>query len=111
VQAWIKANEEIVEWVRPDGGAICCVRLKPQVFDDAAVDGVYRTLESLGVRVSNGSWFGDEACVFRLGFAHMPVPALTEALTTLSEALKKVAHTQLGNRSTSGATTMGTERG
>ncbi len=35
--AWAEANAALVDWVRPDAGALCCVRLKPSVFDDAAV--------------------------------------------------------------------------
>src|SRR5262249_41164111 len=41
---WVRENNALVEWVRPDAGALCCVRLKPSVFDDGAVDAVYETL-------------------------------------------------------------------
>src|SRR5262249_28328444 len=34
---WVRANADLVEWVRPDAGALCCVRLKPAAFDDTAV--------------------------------------------------------------------------
>lgn len=42
-----------------------CVRLKPSVFDDVAVNSFYDTLANKGVRVANGIWFGDEMRVFR----------------------------------------------
>jgi aspartate/methionine/tyrosine aminotransferase len=91
MQSWARANESFVEWLRPDAGAICCARLKPAVFDDEAVGAFYRALDEAGVRVSRGSWFGDEARVFRIGFAHMPLPDLDRALAALSEALRKTA--------------------
>src|SRR5215510_15506966 len=28
---WVRENDAFVEWVRPDAGAICCVRLRPSV--------------------------------------------------------------------------------
>ncbi len=65
---WVRENSRLVDWVRPDAGALCCVRLKREVFDDAAVGRFYATLADQGVRVANGVWFGDEPRVFRLGF-------------------------------------------
>ena len=41
---WVAENRHMVEWVRPDAGALCCVRLKPAIFDDAAVDRFYDSL-------------------------------------------------------------------
>lgn len=91
MQSWARANEGLVDWLRPDAGAICCARLKPAAFDDEAVGAFYRALDELGLRVSCGAWFGDEARVFRIGFAHMPVPDLERALAVLSEALRKTS--------------------
>jgi len=91
-QAWVAANSHAVEWVRPDAGAICCVRLRPDMFDDAAVDRFYQNLETLGVRVANGTWFGDEARIFRLGFGMLPLPDLDAALVGVSAALDMEFH-------------------
>jgi len=85
-QRWVYDNDNLVEWVRPDAGAICCVRLRPAAFDDAAVERFYRQLARAGVRVSNGTWFGESARVYRLGFGHLPLAELDaayEALTTV----------------------------
>src|SRR5207245_11007946 len=41
---WVRENNAFVEWVRPDAGAMCCVRLKPSVFDNGAVDRFYASL-------------------------------------------------------------------
>ena len=89
---WVLENKEFVEWVQPDAGAICCVRLKPSVFHDVAVSRFYDALASKGVRVANGIWFGDEARVFRLGFGLLSPSDLTVALHVLAVVLKQTAH-------------------
>src|SRR5258708_2836036 len=52
---WVMENQRLVEWVKPDAGALCCVRLSPAVFDDAAVSRFYDALAREGVRVGNGT--------------------------------------------------------
>jgi aspartate/methionine/tyrosine aminotransferase len=89
---WVRENDAFVEWVRPDAGALCCVRLKPSVFDDGAVENFYETLAREGIRVANGRWFGDEARVFRLGFGLLPAAELEAALARLSAAMRRMAH-------------------
>jgi aspartate/methionine/tyrosine aminotransferase len=84
---WVAANQGLVEWVRPDAGALCCVRLKPVVFDDIAVGRFHAALAGEGVRVGNGTWFGDEARVFRLGFGLLSMPDLKVALAKLTTVL------------------------
>jgi hypothetical protein len=61
------------------------------MFDDAAVGRFHATLASQGVRVANGTWFGDEARVFRLGFGLLPIPELQVALRLLSDALRQTS--------------------
>jgi len=86
---WVRENSGFVDWVRPDAGAFCCVRLKPQMFDDAAVSRFYGTLASQGVRVANGAWFGDEERVFRLGFGLLAMSELRVALQLVANALRQ----------------------
>ena len=90
---WASEHERFVDWVRPDAGAICCVRLKPVVFDEVAVSRFYDVLADEGVRVANGRWFGEEARVFRLGFGWLPTPELKAALDRLSTAVRRAART------------------
>ena len=87
--AWVRSNSDFIDWVRPDAGAICCVRLKPTIFDDAAVKRFYRSLANSGTRVAHGAWFGDEARVFRLGFGLLPIPELGDALAAITAAAKE----------------------
>jgi aspartate/methionine/tyrosine aminotransferase len=91
VAAWIGSNGALVEWVRPDAGALCCVRLKPDTFDEEAVARFYAALAENDVRVACGSWFGDEARVFRLGFGLPPAADLDAGLAALSTALREAA--------------------
>lgn len=86
---WVAENQDLVEWVKPDAGALCCVRLKPAVFDDVAIGRFYTALAGEGVRVGNGTWFGDDARVFRLGFGLLSMPDLKAALKKLTVALNK----------------------
>ena len=88
---WVVENQEFVEWVQPDAGAICCVRLKPSVFPDSTVNRFYDALAHEGVRVSNGTWFGDGARVFRLGFGLLSMPDLHTALNILSAVVQQMA--------------------
>jgi aspartate/methionine/tyrosine aminotransferase len=91
VAAWIRDHEAFVEWIRPDAGAVCCVRLRPSRFDDAAIERFYTGLARAEVRVANGRWFGAEDRVFRLGFGLLSMPDLEIALERLSTVIREVA--------------------
>jgi aspartate/methionine/tyrosine aminotransferase len=87
--AWVERNAALVEWVKPDAGALCCVRLRSDQFDRAAVARFHAALAGLDARVGDGAWFGEEPRVFRLGFGLLPIPELEKALETLSAALQQ----------------------
>ncbi|WP_394840041.1 pyridoxal phosphate-dependent aminotransferase [Pendulispora rubella] len=91
--AWARANAGLVDWVRPSAGALSCARLSPAAFDEARVRRFYETLSAEGVRVANGTWFGDEARVFRVGFGLMSIPDLEAALAKLTAAVVRCAAT------------------
>ena len=87
VENWVSRHGAFIEWVRPDAGALCCVRLKREVFDAAGIERFYATLTKFSARVAPGPWFEDDPWVFRLGFG---LPALTHlaiALECVSVAL------------------------
>jgi DNA-binding transcriptional MocR family regulator len=70
------------------------VRLRPAVFDDAAVARFHDALARSGARVAHGDWFGDERRVFRLGFGLPDAAGLQAGLAALGEALQRaLAHT------------------
>lgn len=87
VENWVSRHPAHIEWVRPDAGALCCVRLKREVFDAAAVERFYATLAKYSTRVAPGAWFGDDPLVFRLGFGLPTLTALAIALECVSVAL------------------------
>jgi len=86
---WVRENSDFVDWVRPDAGALCCIRLKPSVFDDFSVGRFYELLADKGARVANGTWFGDEARVFRLGFGFLPMAELADGLSVVAGVLRE----------------------
>lgn len=90
---WVRGNSDLVDWVRPDAGAFCCVRLKPRIYDDAAVSRFYGALADKGVRVANGAWFGDEQRVFRLGFGLLAMSKLRVALQLVADTLRQTSRT------------------
>ena len=88
-EAWVQEHAGLVEWVRPDAGALCCVRLKHAAFDDAGVARFYAAMSQHGVRVGNGTWFSEDARVFRLGFGLHAPDELSAGLKALSAALRQ----------------------
>ncbi|MFK3979623.1 pyridoxal phosphate-dependent aminotransferase [Micromonospora sp. NPDC050397] len=84
------AEDQPVEIVPPDGGAICCLRLPTDRFPDDAVRTFYARLAERDTRVAPGSWFGEHDRVFRLGFGYLPADDFTEALERLADALTTV---------------------
>ncbi|MBV8840785.1 MAG: pyridoxal phosphate-dependent aminotransferase [Alphaproteobacteria bacterium] len=86
--AWVERNAAQVEWVRPDAGALCCVRLRGDQFDAAAVARFHAALARRDARVGNGAWFGEEPRVFRLGFGLLSIPDLESALDVVGSALR-----------------------
>lgn len=91
--AWRDREAHRLDWVRPDAGALCCLRLRRERFGDAAVAGFWAALPGHDVALAPGGWFGEEERVFRLGFGHIPVEQLPEALAAVSRALDEVAST------------------
>jgi aspartate/methionine/tyrosine aminotransferase len=80
-----------LDWIRPDGGALCCVRLRAEEFSDAGVAAFHASLAEHDVRVAPGSWFGEDDRVFRLGFGNLGPGDFRAALDRLGLALKAFA--------------------
>ncbi|GIF76767.1 pyridoxal phosphate-dependent aminotransferase [Asanoa siamensis] len=85
--AWA-AGQQAVEVLRPDAGALCCVRLRPDMVPDDGVRRFYAALPALEVRVGRGSWFFESDRVFRVGFGHLPAADFVVALDRLGEAVR-----------------------
>lgn len=85
--AWCETESERVEWIRPEGGALCCMRLRADRFDTAAVERFWRLLPRHELQLASGAWFGESDRVFRLGFGYLPPDRLGPALSALSAVL------------------------
>lgn len=86
LEDWVPGQP--VAYVRPDGGALCCLRLGDHIVDDD-IPAFYARLAARDTRVAPGSWFGADDRVFRLGFGHLPPADFTEALARLADALPR----------------------
>jgi aspartate/methionine/tyrosine aminotransferase len=88
VSQWVEQHADSIEWVRPDAGALCCVRLRLSAFDDSSVQRFYAALQHREVRVAPGLWFGETARVFRLGFGLPDEGTLPSALERVGYAMR-----------------------
>ena len=88
---WVGGQRGLVEWVKPDGGALCCLRLNPAAFDKAGVDRFWTALPKAELQIGDGAWFGESSSVLRLGFGYLPIEILPAALDALSQAVHAAA--------------------
>ncbi|MBL8303001.1 MAG: pyridoxal phosphate-dependent aminotransferase, partial [Ideonella sp.] len=89
--AWCESERERIEWIRPDGGALCCLRLRAERFDAAAVARFWALLPAHDLQLACGAWFGESERVFRLGFGYLPPGRLGLALEALTAVLDAAA--------------------
>ena len=94
VERWQADECHRIDWIRPDGGAMCCLRLRSDVFDDAAVVRFWDALPNLGLQLGNGEWFGESSRIARLGFGYLPFQQLSPALDQLTIALDLATSTR-----------------
>jgi aspartate/methionine/tyrosine aminotransferase len=91
VATWVGRQKGLVEWVKPDGGALCCLRLSPEAFDSAGVNRFWAALPKAELQIGDGAWFGETSSVLRLGFGYLPIEILPAALDALSQAVRAAA--------------------
>lgn len=84
---WCEGEYRRIEWVRPEAGALCCLRLRADALDDAAVARFWALLPRHDLQLASGTWFGESSRVFRLGFGYLPPERLGAALAALSAAM------------------------
>jgi aspartate/methionine/tyrosine aminotransferase len=87
VAGWQTRERQRLDWVPPDGGALCCMRLSPTVFDGDAMDRFWAALPQHDLQLASGSWFGETDRVFRLGFGYLGLDQLRRGLQVLSETM------------------------
>ncbi len=84
---WVAGNAAMIEWVEPDAGGLCCVRLRPDAFDDPAVQRFHDLLSAQNILVAGGDWFGQDRRIFRLGFGYLELDHYELALERLTATL------------------------
>jgi len=87
VGRWIEGHAGVLDWLPPEAGAFCCMRLDPGRFGPQELDRFHAYLTRERTQVAPGTWFGDSAHVFRLGLAYEPVDKLPKGLDVISAAL------------------------
>ena len=80
------AADQPVDLLRPDGGALACLRLR-----DADPERFHAALARRETRVGRGSWFGESDDVLRVGFGHLSAAEFTEALDRVAAALAEIS--------------------
>lgn len=90
VRQWLASERGRLQWVQPDGGALCCVRLREDALDEEAVSRFWAGLEAQDLQLAPGTWFGESSRIFRLGFGYLPLDRLIPALRAVSAHLDEV---------------------
>ena len=89
VRDWM-ADEELMEWVEPQGGVVCFPRIKPKVPLDE--DEFYRLLLAKhGTYVGPGHWFEQSRRHMRIGYGWPTLDELRRGLQGISAALRDAA--------------------
>jgi aspartate/methionine/tyrosine aminotransferase len=84
VRAWL-ADQDLFEWVEPQGGVVGFPRFRPDVPVD--VDAFYRVLlERYGTIVGPGHWFDQPRRYFRLGYGWPTPTQLEQGLAAITAA-------------------------
>jgi len=87
---WHAGHDQRLDWVRPEGGAMCCMRLRSDHFDDSSVSRFWEQLPDNEIQLGAGPWFGESNRVFRLGFGYLPLPDFRLALDRLAATMDQV---------------------
>ena len=87
---WHAHQQHRLDWVRPEGGAMCCMRLRSDQFNDFAVSRFWERLPENDIQLGSGQWFGESTRVFRLGFGYLPLPDFRKALDRLAATMEQM---------------------
>ncbi len=88
---WHQREAHRLALFQPDGGALCCMKLSKDVFDDASVEQFWKVLPSFDLQLAPGGWFGESNRIFRLGFGYIAIKKLPDALSALTKAMDACA--------------------
>lgn len=86
VAAWIE-KEDMLEWVKPQGGVVCFPHMKKEPVGGTAAF-YERLLNKYGTYVGPGHWFEQSDSFFRLGYGWPSNEELEAGLQAISLALR-----------------------
>lgn len=87
VANWVDKESELVDWVRPEAGVTCFIRMKKE--PPGGTEAFYRRLlQKHGVYVGRGGWFEGDDTFFRLGYGWPTWEELETGLDAISKALR-----------------------
>jgi aspartate/methionine/tyrosine aminotransferase len=86
VDSWIKSEEEFLEWILPEAGAIGFIRMKKEP-PGGTLAFYERLLREHGTYVGPGRWFEQPDTFFRIGFGYPSLELLHEGLAATSKVL------------------------
>ncbi|KAL4984149.1 aspartate aminotransferase [Aspergillus falconensis] len=89
VAAWIEAESDLLEWVPPQAGVMCFVKMKKALTGGTGVF-YHRLLQEHGVYVGPGRWFDHPDTFFRLGFGWPSSDELQAGLERISLVLRSL---------------------
>lgn len=82
-------TQNVIDWVRPQGGVVCFPRIKPEIELDTSA--FYDVLNNrYGVFVGPGRWFDMDDRYFRIGYAWPEKEELRQGLRNLFKAVEDV---------------------
>jgi aspartate/methionine/tyrosine aminotransferase len=85
---WVSKNSEYIEWVSPNAGALCTIRLRKEKFDDKGIKKLYEQAKHAKVQLASGKWFGESPYFMRIGFGYLTISQLNESLNILGHLFK-----------------------
>lgn len=85
---WVEHNKQYVKWIEPSAGALCCIKLQEEKFDQEQLEQFYLKSKQAGIQLANGEWFGESKRFFRLGFGYMDLQQLSLTLEKLTEIVE-----------------------
>ena len=91
---WVERNKELIRWIEPKAGALCCIKLKEKRFTKDQIETFYALSKASGIQIANGEWFGESKRYFRLGFGYLEIEKLDFTLNKLSEILEEITAPQ-----------------
>lgn len=87
VAGWVEQESELVDWVKPEAGVMCFVKMKKE--PPGGTENFYsRLLQEYGVYIGRGGWFEREDTFFRLGYGWPTWEELETGLSAISQALR-----------------------